>query len=135
MSKRIFLGGTCNESTWRERMIHFLKKVGLEWFDPTVGDWDEKAQANELRERKKCDFCLYVITPKMTGTYSIAELIDDCHKRPHRTVFVPLRQDDGFRFNDTEWRSLINVKKMVERIGGHTETELSNAAQWMGSRR
>ena len=135
MSKRVFLGGTCNKSIWRGRMIHYLKKVGLEWFDPVVDDWNKKAQANELKERKECDFCLYVITPKMIGTYSIAELIDDCHKRPYKTVFVPLRQDDGFRFNDSEWRSLINVKKMVERIGGHTEAWLSDAAQWMGSRR
>lgn len=37
-------------------------------------------------------------TPKMTGTYSIAEVIDDSNKRPDKTVFCILEFDDIDRF-------------------------------------
>ena len=38
----------------------------------------------EIKQRAECDFCLYVITPKMTGVYSIAEVVDDSNKRPEQ---------------------------------------------------
>jgi GH15 family glucan-1,4-alpha-glucosidase len=56
--------------------------------------------AEELRQRETCDICLYVITPKMTGVYSIAEVIDDSNKRPNKTVLVRLRTDENDRFTD-----------------------------------
>jgi hypothetical protein len=31
----------------------------------------------EIKQRAECDFCLYVITPKMTCVYSIAEVKDN----------------------------------------------------------
>ena len=61
---KVFLGGTCNESTWRDRLIPMLE---MDFFNPVVDDWDEDAQGRERFEREHCDYCLYVITPKMTG--------------------------------------------------------------------
>ena len=68
---KVFLGGTCNESAWREELIPMLK---IDYFNPVVDDWNEEAYKNELRERKICDLCLYTITPEMAGVYSIAEV-------------------------------------------------------------
>lgn len=36
MKDKIFLGGTCNESTWRDRVI---KKLKIDYFNPVVEDW------------------------------------------------------------------------------------------------
>lgn len=33
---KVFLGGTCNESTWREKLIPMLK---IDYFNPVVKDW------------------------------------------------------------------------------------------------
>lgn len=33
MSK-VFLGGTCNDFTWRDKLIPFLEKQGIEYFNP-----------------------------------------------------------------------------------------------------
>jgi hypothetical protein len=112
-------------------MIH-LHDQGMEYFNPVVDDWDDDAQANELREREECDFCLYTITPKMTGTYSIAEVVDDSNKRPHKTVMVLLRDDGKERFTDGQWRSLSAVAKMVKRNGGQVFDNLHLAAVEMG---
>jgi hypothetical protein len=129
--KKVFLGGTCNESTWRNRMMIHLHDQGMEYFNPVVDDWDDDAQSNELREREECDFCLYTITPKMTGTYSIAEVVDDSNKRPHKTVMVLLRDDGKEKFTEGQWKSLGAVARMVKRNGGQVFDNLHLAATEM----
>lgn len=57
---KVFLGGTCNESTWRDQLISMLK---IDFFNPVVEDWTPECQEEEIKQRNECDFCLYVITP------------------------------------------------------------------------
>ena len=128
---KVFLGGTCNESNWRNRIITMLE-VGF--FNPVVDDWTPDCMAEELRQREECDVCLYVITPRMTGVYSIAEVVDDSNKRPARTVFVRLRDDGDEKFTDGQWKSLGAVAQMVERNGGAAFDNLKSAALWINSK-
>lgn len=114
---KVFLGGTRNGSTWRNRLMIMLNEVGVEYFNPVVDDWTPECQEQELLERENCDYCLYVITPKMTGVYSIAKLIDDSNKRPGKTVFCFLLNDDGVKFDDGQVRSLSSVADMGKRNG------------------
>lgn len=123
---RVFLGGTCNQSRWRARMIPML---AVDFFNPVVSDWTPEAMREELRQRQECAVCLYVITPKMTGVYSIAEVVDDSHKRPASTVFVRLREDESQRFTEGQWRSLGAVAQMVQRNGAHAFEDLESAAK------
>jgi hypothetical protein len=125
---KVFLGGTCNDSTWRDRLIPMLK---IGYFNPVVDDWTPDCMAEELRQREKCDLCLYVITPKMTGVYAIAEVIDDSNKRPERTIFVRMRDDDGEEFTEGQWKSLTAVAQMVERNGGIEFDSLKGAALYI----
>jgi len=77
---RIFLGGTCAETTWRDELIELLKKYDIEWFNPVVEDWTPECQAIEEEEKNhKCNVHLYVITDAMMGTYSVAESIHSAH--------------------------------------------------------
>lgn len=127
---RVFLGGTCNGSTWREQLIEQLE---VDCFNPVVDDWNEEAQQRELHERETCDFVLYCITPKMTGVYSVAEVVDDSNKRPGKTLFVPLRHDGAHRFEDGQWRSIIAVRNMVERNGARWFSTLGCVAVWLNN--
>ena len=70
-TKKVFLGGTCNESNWRDILI---KNLTIDYFNPVVEDWTPECQEEEIKQRKTCNFVLYCITPKMTGVYSIAEV-------------------------------------------------------------
>ncbi len=126
--KRVFLGGTCNESTWRNRIITMLD---IGYFNPVVENWTESCMEEELRQRESCDLCLYTITPKMTGVYSIAEVVDDSNKRPSSTILVLLEKDDGVAFTDGQWKSLLSVSRMVDRNGGAVFTNLKDAALYM----
>ena len=122
---KVFLGGTCNESNWRNRIITMLE---VDFFNPVVADWTPACMAEEIRQRKACNVLLYVITPKMSGVYSIAEVVDDSNKRPNDTIFVRLRSEHELRFDEGQWRSLGAVAEMVERNGGSVFTDLNSAA-------
>ena len=125
---RVFLGGTCNGSEWRDEMIFHLQERGLDYFNPVVDDWDTQAQENELRERVTCDVCLYVITPLKTGDYAIAEGVDDSNKQYWKTVLVFLREDAGERFDDAQWKSLLMIAQMVTSNGATCFDSLVDAA-------
>lgn len=71
----------------------------------------------EFKQRRECDFCLYVITPKLKGFYSIAEVVDDSHKRPEKTIFCFIIEDEGNIFSDEQIKSLQQVAKMVKENG------------------
>jgi len=115
-NKRVFLGGTCNNSNWRDKLIPLL--TNIDYFNPVVEDWTEEDQAEEIKQRQECDFVLYVITPKMKGVYSIAEVIDDSNKQPEKTIFCILEEDDGEKFDASQIKSLGQVGKMVKENGG-----------------
>ena len=125
---KVFLGGTCNESTWRDERI---KKLKIDYFNPVVDDWTEECYKEELRQREICDYCLYVITPRMTGVYSIAEVIDDSNKRPEKTIFCFLSNDDSKRFVNGQIKSLDKVGVMVENNGGKYFKSLDEVAEFL----
>lgn len=112
---RVFLGGTCNDSKWRETLIPMLVRQGFDYFDPVVPDWTPECKAIEIKERELCDVCLYVLTPKMTGVYSIAEAVDDSNKRPRRTVLCVLSSDGGDYWTEGQARSIQSVADLVQR--------------------
>ena len=130
---RVFLGGTCNNSKWREII---QPKLEIEYFNPVVDDWTEDDYQNELKERENCDFCLYVITPKMTGVYSIAEVIDDSNKRPEKTIFCFVKddfvKDDGkISFEPDQIKSLDKVGVMVQENGGQYLKSLYEVVKYL----
>ena len=109
--KKVFLGGTCNNSTWRDEII---EELTIDYFNPVVENWTPECMKEELKQRKECDICLYVITSEMTGVYSIAEVIDDSNKRPKKTVFSFKKNG----FDDHQIKSLESVGRMVVDNGG-----------------
>ena len=85
--------------------------------------------AVERQERETCDFCLYTLTPKMTGVYAVAEAVDDSNKRPRKTILVLLRNDGDERFTEGQWKSLGELAKMVNKNGGRVFYNLKEAAE------
>jgi hypothetical protein len=126
--KKVFLGGTVNNSKWRDVIS---PKLTIDYFNPVVDDWTEEDYQNELREREECDYCLYVITPKMTGTYSIAEVIDDSNKRPEKTIFCFVKQDGKEKFDEFQIKSLDKVGVMVENNGGKYLKSLNEVVKYL----
>jgi len=126
--KRVFLGGTCNNSKWRKKLIKFLD---IDYFNPEVDDWNEDAMAEEIKQRKNCDYLLYVITPKIKGVYSIAEVVDDSNKRPDKTIFCYLEKDEDKEFDEHQIKSLEQVGNMIEENGGVFYKSLKDVANYL----
>lgn len=124
---KVFLGGTCNNSAWRDELIPLLD---IEYFNPVVDDWDEESYEEELKQREICDFVLYTITKEMTGVYSIAEAVDDANKRPEKTVFCIIK--DGF--DKGQLKSLEAVSKIIVENGGKYFSDLQDVADFLNSR-
>lgn len=129
---KVFLGGTCNNSTWRNELIPMLK---IDYFNPVVDDWTEDDYKEELKQREQCDYCLYVITPKMRGAYSIAEVVDDSNKRPNKTIFAFLTEDEQDKFDKDQIKSLDKVGVMVENNKGKYMDSLDEVATYLNFKR
>lgn len=133
--KKVFLGGTCNDSKWRDKLIPMLE---IDYFNPVVNDWTK-----ELRQREICDYCLYTITPRMLGVYSIAEVVDDSNKRPDKTILCVLKEDDRFpddeidaptlMFSHGQMKSLDKVGVMVENNGGKYFKSLEEVVNYLNN--
>lgn len=112
---KVFLGGTVNGSQWRTGV---KERLNIDFFDPVVEDWNDAAYARELTERQLCDYLLYVLTPKMTGYYAIAEVTDDSCKHPDRTLYCFLKEDAGTTFTTEQVKELEFLGETVVQNGG-----------------
>lgn len=132
---KVFLGGTCNGSLWRDELI---SKLEIDYFNPVVDDWNEESKERELKEREECEFLLYVITPLMKGVYSIAEVVDDSNKRPEHTLYCFLEVDtDGegisIKFDKFQKNSLKEVGNLIVRNGGKMFKGLEEVSEYLNN--
>ena len=114
--KKVFLGGTCNESTWRNELIPLLEKAGVEYFNPVVDNWTPECQEEEYRQKEICDLHLYLITKKMKDVFSIAEAVASCQFKDKEVLFA-FADFDG-EFDIAEKKSLYAVGHLIARLGG-----------------
>jgi hypothetical protein len=122
---KVFLGGTCNETIWRERLIPIIQ---VDYFNPVVDDWTPECQEQEEVEKADaCNIHLYVITDAMLGVFSIAEVIESSMTKGKQTIFhvVP----DGFK--PSQLKSLMAVAEMVRKHGGiaYSDNDLDRTAR------
>lgn len=111
-SHKVFLGGTCADTTWRDEMIPKLK---IEYFNPVVKDWTAECQEIEKVEKNdKCDIHFYLISKEMQGVFSIAEVVDSVHNKDKHTLLqiVP----NGF--DKFQLKSLKAVVDLINERGG-----------------
>ena len=55
---KVFLGGTCASSTWREELQSKLDQERIETFNPVVPNWTPECQAEEDLHRQNPRQCI-----------------------------------------------------------------------------
>jgi len=123
---KIFLGGTCAETTWRNELISKLNSIP--YFNPVVEDWTPECQAIERQEKEfECNIHFYCITKEMQGVFSIAEVVDSVHNRFKRTILHVI--PDGFEKGQV--KSLQAVVDLINSRGGiaYIDNDLSRSAR------
>lgn len=135
---KVFLGGTCNGDDYRDSLIPLLK---CDYFNPVIkGEWSEEHRLREVKERKECDYVLYVITNNLGGVYSIAEVVDDSNKQPERTIFCNLYNPDiaSFTYNRIQYqkmyKSLEAVANLIRDNGAFVFKDLEEVANFLNTR-
>lgn len=122
---KIFLGGTCSGTTWRNDLINVLQVF---YFNPVVEDWTPECQEIEMEEKEYgCNIHFYLISKEMKGVFSIAEVIDSVHTKGKRTILHVL--PDGF--DSTQLKSLYAVVDLVNLRGGiaYVDSDLLRSAR------
>ncbi len=127
----VFLGGTCNNSTWRDELLTMIDTKKISAFNPIVKDWNEEAQANEDWHKANDDFCVYVLTPEMTGIYSIFEVADDSNKKPEKTIFCVLMERNGKTFSVEMQKNFLKIKKDLIQNGARVCESLEEIATFL----
>lgn len=125
-TNRIFLGGTCNNSTWRNDLITKLNNI--DYFNPVVEDWTPDCQETEINEKEnRCNIHFYCITKEMKGVFSIAEVIDSVYQNNKTTILHVI--PDGF--DDFNLKSLKAVVDLVISRGGigYVDNDLTRSAR------
>lgn len=116
MKTKVFLGGSCNNSTWRDKLIPLLIKNNINYFNPVVEDWTPECQKEEYRQKEnECNVHLYVITKEMKGTFSIAEAVDSAWQDRVITIFQVIPEG----FDSAELKSLKAVSELISKRGGY----------------
>lgn len=133
-SMKVFLGGTCNESMWRDKLIPMLE-IEIDYFNPVVPieEWNDACREREIYEREDSTYNLYCITPKMTGHLSIAEAVDDSNKTPEKVLFCVLNVDGEHQFTNDQMNSFYSIMAMIEKNGGKTFITLEDVANYLNS--
>ena len=82
---KVYLGGTCNGSAWRDELIGMIDK-NIQTYNPIVEKWDASSSDN-YEIKRGIDFLLYVLTPELNGFMSIANAVDASNKMPEKLKF------------------------------------------------
>ena len=130
--RKVFLGGTCNHSTWRD---YIIPRLNIDYFNPVVKDWTPECQAEEERQKNDvCDMHLYVITPKMTGVFSIAEVTESAFTKHENCVFCYLDEDEEETFTKGQKMSLDAVGNLVTKYGAKWCATLDEVVDYLSQR-
>lgn len=127
---KVFLGGTVANSKWRNKLIPLLS---IGYFNPVVRKWNKEAQLEEMKQRENCDFVLYTLT-RVYSSYSIAEVVDDSHKRPEKTIVCIFNEElpnGKMALTSQDLKHLDAVGRLVERNGGKYFKSLQEVANYL----
>ncbi len=74
---RIFLGGSCNPTTWRKDIaIPLLSAHDVPYFNPQVDDWDPSLVAMEAQAKLEAPVLLFVIDSATRAIASMIEVVE-----------------------------------------------------------
>ncbi|XP_056632386.1 uncharacterized protein LOC130442363 isoform X3 [Diorhabda sublineata] len=134
----VFLGGSCNPTTWRvDTAIPELEKQGITFYNPQVSMWAPELVAQEYDAKQAASVLLFVIdsqTRSTVGMIEVAYLV--ASGRCVVVVAQPYERAQtimGEVITDREFRDLVNAQKilldLVKSKGVKVHSNLSTALQ------
>ncbi len=117
--KKIFLGGTKNNSLWREDFKKLLDGKNYNFVE------------DENEEKNTCDFFIYILTPKHNNYFPIADVVDNSNKRTDITILCILQNDGDTIYTKFQTKSMNAVRKMVKNNGASVFSDLEAVVDFL----
>lgn len=121
---QIFLGGSCNPTTWRQKVaIPYLETNGITYYNPQVDNWTPEVVITERYAKQNAQVLLFVIDKQTRSTVSLIEsafMAGDSRKLV--LVIYPF-DNDIVSFTDATKRT----SNIVETRSAHRETSLKKS--------
>lgn len=117
--KRVFLGGACGSTTWRENFMRVLDENGIAYYNPQVleGRWHEGLiHVERIEKEEKCNVLLFVIGKE---TRAIASMVDASYyvgldnNRDNNRVLLVVEDCDRENKSQDEWNDINQGRKYL----------------------
>ncbi|XP_029178725.1 uncharacterized protein LOC114946418 isoform X2 [Nylanderia fulva] len=114
MAYEVFLGGSCNPTTWRSDIaIPTLQNLGITYYNPQVSQWGPELIAQEYEAKQTARVLLFVIDNQTRNSAGIIEAAQLAATRSESLVLViyPYRQGQtilGETVSAQEYHDLMN---------------------------
>ncbi|XP_066601422.1 uncharacterized protein raw isoform X2 [Prorops nasuta] len=114
MAYEVFLGGSCNPTTWRSDIaIPTLQNLGITYYNPQVSQWGPELIAQEYEAKQTARVLLFVIDNQTRNTAGIIEVAQLAATRSESLILViyPYRQGQtilGEAVSTLEYYDLMN---------------------------
>ncbi|XP_041481634.1 uncharacterized protein LOC121428834 isoform X2 [Lytechinus variegatus] len=75
VQRDVFLGGSCRDSHWREKIvIPILRNNGMTYFNPVVPNWNLRYLPLEAQAKDNCNYLFFVINNLSRSSASMVEV-------------------------------------------------------------
>merc|ERR1711974_425277 len=89
----VFLGGSCNPTSWRkEQVIPILKESNIPFYDPQIDNWSDPAVPIEAQAKQLADVLLFVLDTQTLAMASMVEVAEHIASRS-KVVLVSYQVD------------------------------------------
>ncbi|XP_071513314.1 uncharacterized protein raw isoform X3 [Panulirus ornatus] len=133
----VFLGGSCNPTTWRENVaIPMLKDQGISFYNPQVSHWEEALVELEYQAKQTASVLFFVLD---RNTRNVASMVEAAYMAGCQRKLVvvmdsytgPGQLITGEAISELEYQDLTNglhtVQDLVERQGIPVFGEINHA--------
>ncbi|KAG7170123.1 putative Nucleoside 2-deoxyribosyltransferase like-containing protein [Homarus americanus] len=133
----VFLGGSCNPTTWRQNVaIPMLKDQGISFYNPQVSHWEEALVELEYQAKQTASVLFFVLD---RNTRNVASMVEAAYMAGCRRKLVvvmdsysgPGQLINGEAISELEYQDLTNglhtVQDLVERQGIPVFGEINHA--------
>ncbi|XP_034233560.1 uncharacterized protein LOC117640798 isoform X3 [Thrips palmi] len=122
-SPQVFLGGSCNPTTWRQDVaIPLLQDLDITFYNPQVSDWAPELIEKEHFAKTNAEVLFFVIDNQTRNTASTVEVAFYSGLRKQKLVLVvhPYQSSGakiaGEEILDDEWRDLISSQRVMQLL-------------------
>ena len=138
---KVFLGGSCNPTTWRQDIaIPALEAAGITYYNPQVEDWTPELVEVEACAKRDATMLLFVIDAKTRAVASMNEVVEEiCRGREVALVVQEMEEGNELAEGSPNLlkdlnRGRVYLRDIAKRYGVMCFKSIEHAVQYVVQR-